>query len=190
MGPSSSISPSCSFLMGAAGTLPAQAKPRNHLIPMTQLHVTWGESWCRYESMVVRREGGFHSLVWSPASHNGSHPRGLVNPASLEGHSLSAATAREGAPGKPFPQRLSRMPGQVACQERVAVREREAAGGHGVCSGLVMGTSVKPAVDAGRKSRVPGLEVVPSCLSSLSRKDLALVPEEGRGAPSESARLF
>lgn len=74
--------------------------------------------------------------------------------------------------------------------ERVAMRERERERqlvGLASSWGRWRAPLPKLAADASRKSRVPGLEVVPGCHGSLSRTDLASVREEGRGAPSESA---
>ena len=110
-----------------------------------------------------------------------------MNPAALGGHNHSAATAREGGQGSPSHSTRvgcqARRPARKGCRER----ERQLVGM--VSSrGWWWAPLPKLAADASRKSRVPGLEVVPSCLSSLSRRDLAWVLEEGRGAPSESAR--
>lgn len=110
-------------------------------------------------------------------------PRDLVSPAVLEGHNCSATTAREGGWGNHSHSARAgywaRQSARKVCHER----ERDLTAGHGVLSGLVVAPPPKLAVDAGRKRRVPGLGAVLSCLSSLSRRYLAWVPEEGRETP-------
>lgn len=95
---------------------------------------------------------------------------------------------REGGRGSPSPApeewdaRLASPPG------RVVVREWEVAGGHGVLSGLVVGTSAEASHRCWQKEQGPWIRgCMELCLDSLSRRHLASVPEEGRGAPSESA---
>lgn len=83
---------------------------------------------------------------------------------------LPTVPERDAQPGGP--------PGRIAMRERWLVSMVS-------LQGWWQEPLPKLAADAGRKSRVPGLEVVPSCLGSLSRRDLAWVPKEGRGAPSE-----
>lgn len=156
---------------------------------MSWVRITRGRNWCQREGMAVGREGGLHSLL-SPTSRDGSRPapRWQVNPAALKGRNRNAAMAREGGRGSPSRSARAGCPAKQLARKGCHERERERRlVGLASSWGRWRAPLPKLAVDASRKSGVPGLEVVPSCHGSLSRTDLASVPEEGRGAPSESA---